>query len=144
MQRSPTSHCMYVGTSRVCRTLVEKVTGRARRASAKPRSRSRALLHERLRLLIEKWEPIVGVRVRGWRIKEHEALKDYWASVDVDHATIAFCARLAGRSSDFLEFVVVHELVHLLTRGTRGHGQRFYNLMDVYLPSWRRHAMAET
>ena len=113
------------------------------RASKSPR-RSRALLRERIRLLIEKWEPILGVRVRGWRIKEHEALKEYWASVDVDRATIAFCARLADRSSDFLEFVVVHELVHLLTRGTRGHGQRFHNLMDLYLPNWRRHVMAET
>ena len=109
------------------------------RKKSKPRSQSRALLRERIRLLIEKWEPILGVRVRGWRIKEHEALKEYWASVDVKRATIAFCAQLAYRSFDFVEFVVVHELVHLLTRGTRGHGQRFYNLMDLYLPNWRRH-----
>ena len=110
------------------------------RRAPKPRSSARALLRERIRQLIEKWEPILGVRVKRWQVKEHEALKEYWASVDVDRATIKFCAQLAGRSLDFVEFVVVHELVHLLTRGTRGHGQLFYNLMDLYLPSWRRHA----
>lgn len=102
--------------------------------------RAREVLHDRIRLLIEKWEPILGVRIGEWQIKEHEAFKDYWASVDVDRATIVFCSRLAGRSSKFLEFVVVHEMVHLLTRGTRGHGKRFYNLMDLYLPGWRRYA----
>lgn len=64
--------------------------------------------------------------------------------MDVDRATISFCARLADSSFEFVEFVVVHELIHLLTRGTRGHGQRFYSLMDLYLPSWRKHTMAET
>lgn len=96
-------------------------------------------LHDRLGALIEKWENIIGVHVNGWRIKEHKELKNYWASVDVNRATITFCKQLARRPSAFLEFVVVHELVHLLTRGTRGHGPRFDALMDLYLPSWRRY-----
>lgn len=114
-----------------------------KKIAAAQSNRALELLRDRIRLLIEKWEPILGVHVRRWQIKEHEDLKDYWASVDTDRRTIAFCARLAGRSSDFLEFVVVHELMHLLTRGTRGHGQRFHNLMDLYLPNWRRYVMVE-
>ena len=108
-------------------------------ASRTTKERGRARLRSRIRRLLAKWEPVLGVRVNGWSIVDHEDLGPYLASVDVDAATIRFCDQLAGRSLDFVEFTVVHELAHLLLRGTRGHPKRFRDTMDLYLPSWRRY-----
>lgn len=94
-------------------------------------------LRDQIQHLLDKWKPIVGVRVRQWRLKE---LDDYWASTDWARGKITFCTRLASKTPDFVEFVVVHEIIHLL-RGPRGHDQHFYDLMDRYLPNWRRYKL---
>lgn len=103
------------------------------------KGRGRARLRARIRRLLERWEPVVGVSVRGWSIVDHEEIEPYLASVDVDRATIRFCDQLADEPLDFVEFAVVHELVHLVLRGTRGHPRRFREAMDLYLPGWRRY-----
>jgi predicted metal-dependent hydrolase len=102
-------------------------------------------LRDQIADLIARWEPIVGVRVEKWLIKRLDAARPgaptgYWASVDPRRGQITFSTRLADEPPDFLEFVVVHELVHL-ARGPRrrGHGQVFDTLMDFYLPTWRRY-----
>ena len=95
------------------------------------------LLHEQLRWFIDRWSPVLGVEVKHWRM---ELLQDYWASTNWSRSAITFCTRLAGKPFNFVEFVVVHELVHLV-RGPHGHDQRFYDLMDRYLPNWRRYKL---
>jgi predicted metal-dependent hydrolase len=87
-------------------------------------------LRIRVRRLLVKWEPRLGVHVQTWSIKD---AKSYWASTE-DHE-IWFAADLSSMPRDFIEVIVVHELVHQLTKG---HDPSFFELMDRHLPGWRQ------
>ena len=87
-------------------------------------------LRARIRRLLMKWEPRLGVHVQTWRIKD---AKTYWATMN-DHE-VWFAADLSKMPSDFIEVIVVHELVHRLTNG---HDPEFFELMDRHLPGWQR------
>lgn len=93
-------------------------------------------LTRRVRKLLDKWEPIVGVHVRDLRVKKMRA----FASLNVRDGRLWISQSLATASPGDLEYVVVHELVHLLfpEEEGSGHDARFYAAMDRYLPSWRR------
>jgi predicted metal-dependent hydrolase len=95
-------------------------------------SSDHARLRARIKHLVDKWEPILGVHVVEWRLQD---LKRYWASVNEDQAKISFSTKLADVPQAFLEVTVVHELVHLLTDG---HDKKFYALMDRHVPGWRK------
>lgn len=84
----------------------------------------------RIRRLLVKWEPRLGVHVKTWQIKN---AKTYWATMN--KSEIWFSADLADMPSDFVEVIVVHELVHYLTDG---HDLDFFELMNRHLPNWRR------
>lgn len=92
----------------------------------------RRRLAARLKRLLDKWEPILGVHIAQWKIQD---MKTYWASVNEGRSKITFNTKLADMSPAFLEATVVHELVHLLTDG---HDARFYELMDRHVPGWRK------
>lgn len=81
--------------------------------------------------LLEKWQPVLGVRVTAWGIKK---MKTKWGSCNVDARRVWFNLELAKKPPQCLEFIVVHELVHLLERH---HNERFTALMDSFLPGWR-------
>lgn len=81
--------------------------------------------------LIAKWEPIMGVKVAEWGVKQ---MKTRWGSCNVKEKRIWLNLELAKKSPDCLEYIVVHEMVHLLERK---HSQRFYDLMDEFLPQWK-------
>lgn len=81
--------------------------------------------------LIAKWEPIMGVKVAEWGVKQ---MKTRWGSCNVKDRRIWLNLELAKKSPDCLEYIVVHEMVHLLERK---HSQRFYDLMDGFLPQWK-------
>lgn len=81
--------------------------------------------------LLSKWEPIVGCTVSQWGIKR---MKTKWGSCNREAARIWLNLELAKKDPPCLEYVVVHEMVHLLERG---HGKRFTKLMDSLLPDWR-------
>lgn len=89
-------------------------------------------LRARIRRLLVKWEPCLGIHVQTWKIKN---AKSYWATMDERKSEIWFSAGLADMPSDFVEVIVVHELVHYLTDG---HDPDFFELMDHHLPGWRR------
>lgn len=92
---------------------------------------------ERLRDLIPpllaKWEPILGVRAAAWGIKR---MKTKWGACSRDAHRIWLNLELAKKPPNCLEYVVVHELAHLIERH---HDDRFVRLMDEVLPAWRRH-----
>lgn len=94
--------------------------------------KDRDSLRTRLQILIDLWEPTLGVNVRAWDIKK---LKTYWASVNESERLITFNEKLADMPDAFVEVIVVHELVHLLTDG---HDKKFYTLMDRHVPNWVR------
>lgn len=81
--------------------------------------------------LIEKWERIIGVKAGPIAYRN---MKTRWGSCKPSTGRICLNVRLALYPPDCLEYVVVHELCHLIERG---HGERFYELMDTYLPHWR-------
>ncbi len=91
----------------------------------------RAQLRELIPPLIARWEPILGVQVAEWGVK---AMKTRWGSCNTQARRIWLNLDLVRKPPSYLEYVVVHEMVHLLERG---HGPRFRALMDRFLPGWR-------
>ncbi len=81
--------------------------------------------------LIEKWEPIMGVKVKEWGVKK---MKTRWGTCNVKAKRIWLSLDLAKRSPEFLEYIVVHEMTHILERQ---HSPKFYGLMDRFMPGWR-------
>lgn len=91
----------------------------------------RARLHEQLSPLIAKWAPKVGVTVAEVRIKQ---MKTRWGSCNAQARRIWLNLELAKKPALCLEYILVHELVHLLERR---HNERFRELMDRLMPQWR-------
>ncbi len=81
--------------------------------------------------LLEKWQPILDKRVNSWGVKR---MKTRWGSCNIRAARIWLNLELAARPRECLEYVLVHELVHL---HERYHNANFKRLMDAYLPGWR-------
>lgn len=82
-------------------------------------------------LLIEKWEPIIGQEVNGWTVRR---MKTKWGSCNPESANLWFNIELAKKHPSCLEYIVVHEMTHF---HERTHNDRFVELMDRYLPTWR-------
>lgn len=93
----------------------------------------RAQLKERIPALIEKWEPVVGVPVREWRVKR---MRTRWGTCNREARRIWLNLELAKKPPECLEYIVVHEMVHFLERH---HSDRFRALMDSFMPRWRLH-----
>jgi predicted metal-dependent hydrolase len=91
---------------------------------------------ERLRQLVSplvaKWESKLGVRVATWGIK---AMKTRWGTCNSRTKSIWLNLELAKKPPECLEYLVVHELVHLLVRH---HDDEFRALMDRHFPRWRQ------
>ena len=93
----------------------------------------RQLLRQRLPVLITKWQEMLKVAPSFVGIKR---MKTMWGSCKTDTARIWINLELVKKPPECLEFIVVHEMVHLLERK---HTQRFISLMDLHLPNWREH-----
>ncbi len=91
----------------------------------------RRALKQQLQALIEKWQYVIGVEVSSWSVKK---MKTRWGSCIVNSRRICFNLELAKKPLSCLEFIVVHELTHLLERY---HNARFKALMDSFMPEWR-------
>ncbi|MBK5096593.1 MAG: M48 family metallopeptidase [Gemmatimonadetes bacterium] len=83
--------------------------------------------------LLERWEPRLGVKVERFQVRR---MKTRWGSCTPAKRTIRLNTELATRSPELLEYIVVHELVHLLEAN---HNARFYELMDLHMPGWQAH-----
>jgi predicted metal-dependent hydrolase len=81
--------------------------------------------------LIAKWEQKMGVSVNDWQVKQ---MKTKWGTCNTEKKRILFNLELAKKPVECLEFVIVHELVHLLERL---HNDRFFAYMDKFLPNWQ-------
>jgi len=91
----------------------------------------RAKLKETLPNLIKKWEGKMGVNVQEFRIRK---MKTRWGTCISRARRIWLNLELAKKPAECLEYVVVHEMAHLLERG---HGDKFVSLMDKLMPKWR-------
>lgn len=91
----------------------------------------RQRLKEAVPPLIAKWEPVLGVRVRRFFVQR---MKTRWGSCNPRAASIRLNTELAKKPKECLEYIVVHEMVHLLEPT---HNDRFVALMDRLVPRWR-------
>ena len=90
-------------------------------------------LDEQLLTLIPKWQAIIGVQIQDYRIRN---MKSRWGSCKIDEKNICLNLQLAKAHPICLEYVLVHELVHLLERH---HNKRFYGFMTQYMPQWQEY-----
>jgi predicted metal-dependent hydrolase len=105
-------------------------SGRAKR-EAVIHAWHRSLLHDALPGLIRKWEPRLGVEVTGYFLQR---MKTKWGSCNHRAGHIRLNTELVRKPRDLLEYVVVHEMVHLLEPT---HSERFISILDDYHPGWR-------
>ena len=91
----------------------------------------KALLHEQIPQLIGKWEPRLSVTVAGYYLQQ---MKTKWGSCNALARHIRLNTELVKKPKDLLEYVVVHEMLHLREST---HSERFVALMSKHLPSWR-------
>lgn len=83
--------------------------------------------------LLDKWQPVLGVHATAWGIKK---MKTKWGSCNSAARRVWFNLELAKKPVQCLEYIVVHELLHLLERH---HDERFTSLMEDHLPQWRQY-----
>lgn len=81
--------------------------------------------------LLEKWQNVIGVTANAWGVKN---MKTRWGTCNVKDKRIWFNLQLAKKYAECLEYVIVHELVHLLEEN---HNKIFIGYMDKFLPNWR-------
>lgn len=82
--------------------------------------------------IISRWEKILNIEVNDWHIK---LMKTKWGSCNIEKKRILLNLELAKKPERCLEYIIVHEMVHLLERN---HNDRFLYYMDTYLPNWRQ------
>jgi predicted metal-dependent hydrolase len=81
--------------------------------------------------LLDKWQPVIGRKAKDWGVKK---MKTKWGSCNTEAHRIWLNLELAKKPPECLEYILVHELVHL---HERHHNQRFRELLDKFLPNWR-------
>lgn len=91
----------------------------------------RARLRERIPEIVAKWEPRLGVTVADWRIRR---MKTRWGTCNTEACRIWLNSELAKKPVSCLEYVVVHEMAHLIERR---HNERFRGILDRVMPGWR-------
>lgn len=103
----------------------------AARREAIFRGWQRALLHEAIPPLIAHWEQRIGVKVEGYFLQR---MKTKWGSCNHLRAHIRLNTELVRKPRDLLEYVIVHEMLHLVEPT---HNERFITLLDRHYPAWR-------
>ncbi|NOK58802.1 MAG: M48 family metallopeptidase [Chloroflexi bacterium AL-W] len=129
----------YDGPNRIC--LPNNRTLELRIRPGTDRDKREALLYrwyrQRLRAqippLITKWETKIGVTVVDWGIRK---MKTRWGTCNINDRRIWLNLELAKKPAACLEYILVHEMVHLLERH---HNERFQQLMSHFMPHWRLH-----
>ena len=106
-------------------------------SDAKKRERAliawyRQQLKEAIPALIAKWEVIIGENVAEWGVKR---MKTRWGSCNIKARRIWLNLELIKQPVHCLEYIIVHEMVHMLERL---HNDRFVTHMDEFMPHWRR------
>lgn len=88
-------------------------------------------LKDHIEKLIADWQSRIGVDVADWSVKK---MKTKWGSCNTRAKRIWLNLELAKKPPECLEYILVHELIHLLERS---HNERFRAHMDKFMPNWR-------
>lgn len=81
--------------------------------------------------LINKWQNTIEIKIDSWKIQK---MKTQWGSCNIEDKRLIFNLELAKVPIDCIEYIVVHEMLHLLERH---HNYNFKVLMDKYLSDWQ-------
>ena len=88
-------------------------------------------LHAVVPVLIKKWERKLKVKVAGYYLQR---MKTKWGSCNHQAGNIRLNTELVKKPKDLLEYVIVHEMVHLLEPT---HNERFVSILGQHYPTWR-------
>lgn len=88
-------------------------------------------LKAQIPLLVSKWESLIGVKINEHNVKK---MSTRWGTCNIKARRIWLSLELAKKPEHCLEYVVVHEMVHLLEKR---HDARFKSHMDRFMPEWR-------
>jgi predicted metal-dependent hydrolase len=91
----------------------------------------KSLLHDVVPALIRKWEPKLGAKVKGYFLQR---MKTKWGSCNHRAGHIRLNTELVKKPKDLLEYVIVHEMIHLLEPT---HSERFVSILGQCYPGWR-------
>lgn len=91
----------------------------------------KSLLHDVVPPLIAKWEQKLQVKVNGYFLQR---MKTKWGSCNHSAGHIRLNTELVKKPKDLLEYVIVHEMVHLIEPT---HSERFIALLEKHYPTWR-------
>jgi predicted metal-dependent hydrolase len=91
----------------------------------------KTLLHKIVPSLIRKWEPQLGVKVSKYYLQR---MKTKWGGCNHRRCHIRLNTELVKKPKSLLEYVVVHEMLHLREPS---HNQRFTELLAEHYPAWR-------
>jgi len=91
----------------------------------------RILLKAETTRVLPKWEKITGLKSSSWQTKY---MTTRWGSCNTKTGKIWLNLQLAKKTPECLEYVILHELIHLVEKS---HNDRFIALMDKYMPMWR-------
>jgi len=91
----------------------------------------KALLHEAVPLIIRRWEKRLGVSVGAYFLQR---MKTKWGSCNPKARHIRLNTELVKKPKDLLEYVIVHEMIHLIEPT---HSERFLALLAEHFPAWK-------
>ena len=95
----------------------------------------RNVLNRQISELVPVWEEKTGLHCTEWIIRD---MKSRWGSCNTRTGKITFSLQLATMPEDFVEYVILHELLHLRVPN---HGSDFKAELDKYMPDWKERAM---
>jgi hypothetical protein len=91
----------------------------------------RGILKETALPLINNWEKRIGIKIKKLYVRK---MKTHWGSCNCEKQTMRLNSELAKRGIECLEYVIVHEMLHVIEKG---HNKKFYGLLSKYLPEWK-------
>lgn len=92
-------------------------------------------LHEFVKEMLAKWEPILNVKTNAYYLQK---MKTKWGSCNHKSKNIRLNTELVKKPKDLVEYVIVHELVHLIVPV---HNERFISILNKFYPNWREARM---
>ncbi len=121
--------CVILDHKRI--TLTVRPGSDARRRAEVIHEWHKSILHEVVPTLIKKWEPKLEVKVADYFLQR---MKTKWGSCNHKAGHIRLNTELVKKPKDLLEYVIVHEMVHLLEPT---HSDRFMAILGEHYPTWR-------
>jgi predicted metal-dependent hydrolase len=88
-------------------------------------------LKKQIPLIIGKWEMITGITVNDWGVRQ---MKTKWGTCSIEDKLIRINLELAKKPAHCLEYIILHEMIHLLERH---HNNSFFSYLEKYMPQWK-------